>query len=169
MIEPDQHLVLVGMMAVGKTTIARAAAERLGRPLFDSDLMIEQRTGRTVREIFAEEGEPAFRALETEVLQVALASAEPAVIAAAGGVVMSAENRAALNAAKARVVWLQADPTTLLARMQGADHRPLLDGDPAGTLQRMLHAREALYRQVADEVVVVDDRSVNEVVEAVLQ
>ena len=95
MIGADQHLVFVGMMAVGKTTVARAAAEKLARPLFDSDVMIEARTGRTVREIFADEGEPAFRALETDALNAALASAVPAVIAAAGGVVMSAGNRAA--------------------------------------------------------------------------
>lgn len=169
MIASDQHLVLVGMMAVGKTTVARAVAERLNRPLFDSDLMIEQRTGRTVREIFADDGEPAFRVLESEVLNDALASATPSVIAAAGGVVMRPENRAALNTANARVVWLFADPSTLLTRIQGDDHRPLLDGDPAGTLQRMLRERESLYREVADDVVVVDERTIAEVVEAVLQ
>jgi len=157
------------MMAVGKTTVARAAAEQLARPLFDSDVMIEERTGRTVREIFADDGEPAFRALETEVLKVALASAEPAVIAAAGGVVISGVNRAALKAANAQVVWLRAEPATLVERIHGGDHRPLLDGDPAGTLQRMLDEREALYREVADAVVVVDDRSIAEVVEAVLR
>ncbi len=169
MIELDQHLVLVGMMAVGKTTVARAAAERLGRPLFDSDVMIEQRTGRTVREIFADEGEVVFRTLESEMLNIALANEEPAVIAAAGGVVLSADNRAALNAATAHVVWLCGDPSTLLERIQAHDHRPLLDSDPAGTLQRMFREREMLYREVADEVVVVDDRSIAEVVEKVLQ
>ncbi len=165
----DQHLVLVGMMAVGKTTVARALAEQLGRPLFDSDAMIEQRTGRTVREIFADDGEPAFRVLETEVLNVALANDEPAVIAAAGGVVLSADNRKALNTANVRVVWLCADPATLAERIHAGNHRPLLDGDPAGTLERMLGEREALYREVADAIVVVDDRSVAQVVEAVLQ
>ncbi len=169
MIEPDQHLVLVGMMAVGKTTVARAAAERLGRPLFDSDVMIEQRTGRTVRDIFVDDGEPAFRALETEMLSLALASDKPAVIAAAGGVVLNADNRAALRAANAHVVWLCADPVILLERISGDDHRPLLAGDPAGTLQRMVREREALYREVADAIVVVDDCSIAEVLQAVLQ
>lgn len=169
MIQPNQHLVFVGLMAVGKTTVARIAAERLGRPLFDSDVMIEARTGRTVREIFADDGEAAFRALEAAALREALVSELPAVIAAAGGVVLDPDNRAALKRSNARVVWLTADPATLLSRIVGDDHRPLLDGDPAGTLQRMLHDREALYREVADAVVTVDNRSIAEVVDAVLQ
>ena len=84
MIRTDQHLVLVGMMGVGKSTAARVLADRLGRRVIDSDAVIEARTGRTVREIFAEDGEAAFRALETDVLLEALASEEPLVIAAAG-------------------------------------------------------------------------------------
>ncbi len=165
----DQHLVLVGMMAAGKTTVARVLAERLGRPLFDSDSMIEQQTGRTVREIFADDGESAFRALETEALITALASDEPAVIAAAGGVVLNPENRALLKNSFARVVWLSAEPATLVERVTSTGHRPLLDDDPAGTLQRMFHDREALYREVADAIVLVDRRSIQEVVEAVLR
>lgn len=102
-------------------------------------------------------------------LNVALASNEPAVIAAAGGVVLNADNRAALKAANAHVVWLCADPAILLERIHADDHRPLLDGDPAGTLQRMFREREALYREVADTVVVVDGRSVSEVVEEILK
>ncbi len=169
MIAADQHLVLVGMMGVGKTTVARVVADRLRRPVLDSDSIIEERTGRTVREIFATDGEPAFRALETEVLVEALAWPEPAVVAAAGGVVLSDTNRAALKAAKARVVWLCADPATLVERVRSGGHRPLLDADPAGTLQRMFDDREALYREVADAIVLVDNRSVGEIVEAVLR
>lgn len=169
MVDPHQHLVLVGMMGVGKTTVARVLADRLDRPVLDSDLEIERRTGRTVREIFADDGEPAFRALETEVLLEALASPTPSIIAAAGGVVLSPANRAALKSSSARVVWLCADPATLVERVKGGGHRPLLDDDPAGTLRRMFFDREPLYREVADAIVLVDHRSVGEVVEAVLR
>jgi shikimate kinase len=161
------HLVLVGMMGSGKSTVGRTVAARLGRPLYDSDEMIEARTGRTVREIFRDEGEEAFRTLETEVLVEALAAPEPSVIAAAGGAVLRAENRAALAAADARVVWLRADPAVLVERVRSGGHRPLLDDDPAATLRRMLTEREALYREVADAVVRVDDRTVGEVVDVV--
>jgi shikimate kinase len=168
-IAADQHVVLVGMMGVGKTTVARVLGDRLGRGVLDSDAMIEQRTGRTVREIFATDGEPAFRALETEALVEALASPVPTIIAAAGGVVLSRANRAVLKESGAKVVWLCADPATLVERVKLAGHRPLLDDDPAGTLQRMFREREGLYREVADAIVLVDHRSAGEVVEAVLR
>jgi shikimate kinase len=168
-IDRAQHLVLVGMMGVGKTTVARVLSDRLDRPVLDTDALIEARTGRTVREIFATDGEPAFRGLETDVLRDSLAASSPTIIAAAGGVVLSPANRAMLRGSAARVVWLCADPATLVDRIRGGAHRPLLDGDPAGTLQRMFVEREALYREVADAIVLVDNRSVSDVVEAVLR
>jgi shikimate kinase len=169
MIEPTQHLVLVGLMGSGKTTVSRVIAARLQRRVVDSDAIIESQTGRTVREIFEVDGEAAFRALETDALVEALASDEPLVIAAAGGVVLSAANRAALHDAHAKVVWLCADPATLVERVKSGAHRPLLDGDPQGTLEKMSTEREALYREVADAIVSVDNRSVSDIVEAILR
>jgi shikimate kinase len=168
-IPSDQHVVLVGLMGAGKTSVGRVLADRLGRRLCDSDGVIEARTGRTVRQIFEDDGEPAFRALETEVLLEALADPSPAVIAAAGGVVLSERNRAALKSARAKVVWLRADPANLVDRVRTGVHRPALDGDPAGTLQHMHEVREPLYREVADMIISVDGRSVNDVAEAVLR
>jgi shikimate kinase len=161
--------VLVGMMGVGKTTVGRALAAQLDRPLFDSDEMIEARTGRTVREIWLDDGEPVFRALETEVLRDALEAPEPSVIAAAGGVVLAAVNRQLLSAPSACVVWLRGSVEVLVERVGSAGHRPLLDDDREGTLRRMEREREPLYQEVADAVVSVDHRTVNDVVRAVLR
>jgi shikimate kinase len=169
MIGADQHLVLVGLMGVGKSTVARVLGERLGRRVIDTDAVIEATTGRSVREIFADDGEPAFRAIETHVLLEALGEPEPCVIAAAGGVVLSDVNRTALTDGRARVVWLVADTALLADRVRAGVHRPALDDDPAGTLRRMREVREPLYREVADVVVSVDGRSVGDVVDAVLR
>jgi shikimate kinase len=163
-----RHLVLVGMMGSGKTTVGRIVAERLGRAFFDSDEVIEARTGRTVREIFASEGEAAFRRLETQVLAEALARPEPSVIAAAGGTVLAAENRRAMRDGAQRVVWLRADPAALATRVAGGAHRPLLDDDPAGTLARLEAEREPLYGEVADAVIDTVDLRPNDVAERVL-
>lgn len=163
------HLVLVGMMGVGKSTVGRMVAAELDRPLRDSDEMIEARTGRTVREIWSTDGEPAFRALETEMLVEALGESEPSVIAAAGGVVLSERNRTALKDADAQVVWLLADVDVLLDRVRNGMHRPLLDDDPEGTLRRMFEDRAPLYQDVADAIVSVDHRTPADVAKAVLR
>jgi shikimate kinase len=157
------------MMGVGKSTVGRMVAAELDLPLFDSDEMIEARTGRTVREIWSTDGEEAFRALEADTLLDALAGDEASVIAAAGGVVLSERNRQALQGADARVVWLLADVEVLLERVRNGMHRPLLDDDPEGTLRRMFVDRAPLYQEVADAIVSVDHRSPNDVAKAVLR
>ena len=162
------HVVLVGLMGTGKTTVGKIVAERLGRPFADSDELIRLRTGRTVREIFRSEGEAVFRAHESEQLGVALASDVPAVIAAAAGVVLSGADREVLRSADAEVVWLRADPQLLVDRVGSAGHRPLLDDDPAGTLTRMARDREHLYQEVADVIVDIDGLDVPQVAEAVI-
>ncbi len=164
-----RHIVLVGMMGVGKSSVGRTLASRLDRRLYDSDEMIERSTGRTVREIWETDGEPFFRALETEALRSALAESEPAVIAAAGGIVLSPENRRRLATDDACVVWLLAGIDVLLERVDNGMHRPLLDDDPEGGLRSMFEQREHLYREVADAIVSVDRRSLNDVVQAVLR
>lgn len=167
----DPHVVLVGMMAVGKTTIGEQVAKALARPFVDSDERVEARTGRTVREIFETDGEAAYRALETDALIEALDAAEPAVIAAAGGVVLAETNRIALRRPGTRVVWLRAEPAVLAERVEaagGPGHRPLLADDPAGALTRLASERAPLYAEVSDATIDVDHLTPDEVVERVM-
>jgi len=171
---PHGPIVLVGMMGAGKTSVARRLGRRLKRRVYDSDAMITSRTGRTVAQLFADGGEPAFRALETEVLDEALRADPPGVVAAAGGVVLNAGNRARLREASAKggvVVWLRAPAAVLARRVRPGDHRPLLAEDPAGTLARLASEREDFYAAVADATVDTGaapfDRVVADVLDAV--
>jgi shikimate kinase len=165
---PSSAVVLVGLMGSGKTTVGRIVADRLGWPLVDTDATIEASTGQTVRDIWLFDGEAAFRAHETKVLLDALAAGRPGVVAAAGGVVLADENRRALTASGATVVWLDADPAVLVGRAATGDHRPLLDADPGEALRAMAVARADLYREVAAHVIDVTDRAPDDVADEVV-
>lgn len=165
---PARHIVLIGMMGAGKTTVGSRLARVLDRPFIDSDVQVEQRTARTVREIFETDGEAAYRAVESEVLAEALGSEEPAVVAAAGGTVLDPSNRARMRQFGI-VVFLDADPSQLVGRVGGQDHRPLLRDDPAGVLREMEATRRPLYEETAQHVVHVGDLTPGDVVEAVVK
>lgn len=172
MTRSEPCIVLVGLMGTGKTTVARLLAEHRHAELLDTDKLIENREGRTVREIFAESGESAFRELETEVLRECLSRPGSPVIAGAGGVVVREQNRKMLdearNSGEAVVVWLHARPEVLAERTAKGVHRPLLDNDRMGTLTQMSEDRGPLYASVADIVIDVSDRSVESVVDLLI-
>jgi len=159
------------MMAAGKTSVGRRLAERRGWEFLDSDRQVEADTGRTVAEIWRTDGEPAFRALEARVLADALAAPTRRVIAAAGGTVLDPRSRRLMRLHHP-VVWLRARPGTLVGRLGSATHRPLLDDDPAGALERLDAARRPYYEEVADVTVDVDDLTAEQVaacIEAALE
>jgi len=159
-----RRLLLIGMMGAGKSTAGRRAAQRLGWDYLDSDEEVEKDTGRSVPEIFAEDGEAAFRAAETRALTEALARDDPVVVSVAGGAVLDPENRRRI-ARGGRVVWLRAAPSTLAQRVGAGAGRPLLERDPAGTIAALAEVRDPLYAEIADEVVDVDHLSAEEVTE----
>ncbi len=177
---PD-HLVLIGMMGAGKTTVGALVAERLARPHVDTDAQVCAATGRTIAEIFATDGEAAFRAEEARVVEAALANESPAVISVGGGAVLAPSTRWLLGRG-GPVVWLRAEPATLALRLGGSSgaipgdlgpaERPLLATGPGRTLadalRRIDEARRPIYAGLADITIDVDDLDAAEVAEAVL-
>jgi shikimate kinase len=166
----QRHLVLVGLMGAGKTTVGERCAERLGRPFVDTDDVVEAVARRSVREIFAEAGESTFRQLERDAVRDATAAPSPIVLACGGGAVLDPENRRHLREA-GTVVWLRAVPAVLAERV-GADgvERPLLAPRGAvATLERLAVVRAAAYEAVADVTVDTDGRTIDEVADAVLE
>lgn len=155
-------------MGAGKSSIGRRAARQLGRPFVDGDHEIERRTGSTVRELFTERGETGFREIEAEVVADLCGRTTPSVIATGGGAVLRDDNVAALRSA-GTVVWLRAEPETLLRRTSRGRHRPLLDdGDPRATITALVAARAPRYAAAADVVVEVDRRRVADVVDDIV-
>jgi shikimate kinase len=147
------RIALVGLMGVGKSTVGRLLSEALGWPLFDLDLEIETRSGKTIPEIFASESEAGFRCLEYRVLKDI--SADPKVshciLATGGGVVTTAAARSILYK-EWNTVWLSAKPSTIALRLHHeAGNRPLLANadDPMSRLTQLLQERESFYQEVA--------------------
>lgn len=167
--------MLIGMMGVGKTSAGRRLALRLGRPFVDTDKLVEERTGKTVPEIFAVDGEPAFRTLEAEVVRGALDSDTWAVVAFGGGAVLDPDTRERARE-RALVVWLQASPRELARRVSAAQlrsggvARPLLaEGSPEATLEAIAAGREPCYRAAAHVLIDTAGRSPGQVATAVLR
>ena len=145
-------IVLVGFMGAGKTTIGHLLAARLGLPFVDSDQVIEQQAGRPVRQIFAQDGEPAFRALEHQVI-ASLLDGPDLVLALGGGAAEHPGTRDLL--ATAQVVYLQVGYEQAMARVGGDPERPLLARpDLAATYQRRL----PLYAEIATLSIGTDGR-----------
>jgi len=164
-----RHLVLIGMMGAGKTSVGAVCARRLDRPFVDTDNLVEAMTGRTVAQVFAEAGEEHFRELEAAAVADACATPTPAVIACGGGAVLDSESRRQMRAG-GFVVWLQGSPPVLRGRVEAATHdRPLLAPGALVTLERLAGARAVAYQAAADASVDTDHRTVDEVADAVLE
>jgi shikimate kinase len=163
----DQPVVLVGLMGVGKSTVGRRLAKRLGLPFVDSDSEIEDAAGYTAAEMFERYGEQDFRDGERR-LVARLIDGEIRVIATGGGAYVDARTRQLLNE-RAITVWLDAPVDVLAQRTARRDTRPLLkNGDPKDTLERLADERRPSYQQ-AHIHVKSGDGAHRDVVDAIIQ
>ncbi|MFD5630003.1 MULTISPECIES: shikimate kinase [unclassified Streptomyces] len=159
------RIVLVGPMGVGKSTVGALVAERLGCAWRDTDEDIVGEQGRSIADIFVDEGEPAFRAIEKQAVSRALAEHE-GVLALGGGAILDEETRALL--AGHQVVFLSMDVEEAVKRTGLNTARPLLAVNPRRQWRDLMEARRHLYTEVARAVVATDDRTPEEVAQAVL-
>jgi shikimate kinase len=163
-----KHLVLIGLMGAGKTTVGRLCARKLGRDFVDTDdLVIALAGGASVEEIFAGGGEAHFRELERAAIADVTVSPAPLVIACGGGAAVDAENRRRLQRSGV-IVWLKAPVAVLAERVGNGATRPLLAGGPVAALSRLEAAREAAYEAAADTTVDTEDLDVEAVADAVV-
>lgn len=161
------RLVLVGLPGSGKTTVGRVLAQRLGVAFIDTDDLVVEATGRQVSQVFAEQGEAAFRSAETDAVARALEG--DAVVSLGGGAVLSRHNRQALLDSGVPVVLLHASMTVLAGRVGDGSGRPLLSGSPVTRLAELASARDGYYRAVARFAVDTDARVPEQVADAVIQ
>lgn len=166
------NLILIGYRGTGKSTVAQQLALRLGWEWVDADVELEWKAGKSIRAIFDEDGETAFRDLESAVI-AELCARDQIVLAAGGGAVLRDENRACLKAA-GKVVWLKADEATITSRLEAdtatQERRPALTA--AGTAQEVadvLRQRIPLYRECADLEIDTEEKSPAEIADAILE
>jgi shikimate kinase len=165
------NLILIGYRATGKTTLAKLLAARLGWQWIDADVEIERRAGKSIARMFAEDGEPAFRDLEAQVI-ADLCRQPRLVLAAGGGAPLRPESRQAMRAS-GLVVWLTARPETILQRMSGDATTPgrrpnLTDKGPLEEIVQLLTRREPIYRESAHLAVDTEQKGIEQVAAEIL-
>lgn len=161
------NIVLIGFMGCGKSTVGRKLAGALSYEFSDTDAMIEEAYGKTVSQMFAEDGEEYFRNAETELLRKLSVEAEGLVLATGGGMPMREENAALLREI-GTVVFLEAKIETILERLQNDTGRPLADGeDREKRLRPLYEKRLPVYRAAADYILDTEGKSFYAIIEEI--
>jgi len=162
------NIALIGFMGAGKTAVGRALAEKLGKKFIEMDSLIEQKAGKSIPEIFQQDGEIAFREIEIEVVKE-VSRGKNLVIACGGGVVLNKINIDRLRE-ESIIVYLTASPRAVLKRISNdAEVRPLLKVDnPSSTIRELLRFRKPFYERAADIKVATSNLDINSVVEQIV-
>ncbi|SFX28454.1 shikimate kinase [Thermoactinomyces sp. DSM 45891] len=155
----QKHLILLGMMGTGKSTVGKHLAQHLPYPAIDFDHWIEERQNQSIPSIFEQLGESYFRELESQALKHFLKQPQPHILITGGGVILRPENRKRMKKANGVVFHLIADVETLIQRLDLDVNRPLLQGDKAEKIRRIWSERKSLYETIADYRIQTDDRS----------
>ena len=167
---PPKNIVLIGFMGSGKSTVGRELHHRLGYPLVDMDYVIEQRARKSIAAIFTDEGEEAFRDMETHLLEeLCNPNASRRIISTGGGIIGREENRKLLRRL-GYVVWLHAPIDLILERTAKNRERPLLHtDDPAARIEALMAVRKPLYEQTAHLKVKTSGLDSNELATGILE
>lgn len=161
------HVILIGFMGCGKSSVGKMLARELSVPFVDTDAWIEEQNGRKISDIFRESGEEYFRELETRALEQLLENEGRKVIAVGGGLPMRPVNREYLKKL-GTTVYLLAQPETLVARLQGDDTRPLLQGgELRQKIRQLMSGREDIYQSAADIRISTDGKKICEITEEI--
>lgn len=162
------NIILVGFMGCGKSTLGIRLSYRMRQVFTDTDKAIEANSGREISEIFATDGEAAFRDMETALLERYIADRiKNQIISTGGGMPVRPQNRDLLKKLGV-VVWLRIKPETVYDRLKGDTTRPLLQGDdPLGRIHELMSARESAYMDCADVYVDVDDKTIERIMDEV--
>ena len=162
------NIALIGFMGTGKTAVGKVLAEKLGRSFVELDLLIEQKVGKAISEVFQQEGEIAFRELELEVTRE-VSKSRDLVIACGGGIVLNKINVDRLKE-NAIIVYLTASPGVILKRVANEEgQRPLLEVDnPVLTIREMLRFRKPFYERAADIIINTSRLDINSAAEQII-
>lgn len=165
--ELKNSLILIGYMGSGKTSVGQRLAEKDKLPFVDTDHYIEEQQSCSIKTIFEQQGEEAFRAMETDCLHKLLKEERQRVISVGGGLPLREENRSLLKQL-GLVIYLKAEPDTIFERIRGDVTRPLLQTDnPRKKIEEMMACRESAYLKAAELVIRVDGKTINEVTEEI--
>ena len=165
----QKNIFLIGLMGTGKTTVGRQLSRKLKMDFYDSDRVIEERTGADIPLIFEKEGEAGFRKRESNIIDE-LTQKKNIILATGGGAILKSENRNHLIS-RGKVFYLKSNLDTLIQRTSKDKNRPLLHADEPVeiTLQNLLNERGPLYEEAADFTIETANNSIHKVIQAIIK
>ena len=159
-----KHIILIGFMGAGKSTMGKLVANKLGCSFIDTDAYIEKKEGRSISDIFTDDGEAYFRSAETDALRELLKSDERYVLALGGGTPLLEENRALLKEKGAYVIFLKVSAMDAFERLKDDVTRPLIQGaNVKEKIESLLQMRNPVYESIADYILLEENKSLDDI------